>query len=153
DGKVYAAPADSDRLLCLDAAAGRTLWKRDHLDVVHLLGVGQGRVIFTTYRNPREGQLTAGGVRAVGADDGGDEDGWALPDDGGGLVPLGRGLLVGDLVLWPTARKPYGVFAVRQRDGRQPDNPALLHRLPAGNLLYAGGAMIVTGERTMQVFV
>src|SRR5262249_22260418 len=139
-GKLYVAPSDSDHLYCLDPDSGHSLWSRHGLDAVHLLGVGEGRLIFTTWRNPRQGRLFAGGLRAVDAETGSDTGGWSLPDDGGGLAPLGRGLLAGDLVLWPTARRrPFGVFAVRQRDGRQPDNPTLLHRIPSGNLVYAGG--------------
>ena len=30
---------------------------------------------------------------------------------------MGRGLLIGDLVLWPTGRARCGVIAVRQEDG------------------------------------
>jgi outer membrane protein assembly factor BamB len=152
-GKVYVAPSDCESLFCLDPTTGATIWQRERLDVVHLLGVGQGRLIFTTWRNPRQGKLHAGGLRAVGADDGSDHTGWSLPDDGGGLAPFGRGLLVGDLVLWPTARQPYGVFAVRQKDGQQPDNPALLHRLPAGNLVYANGCLLVADQQTLHAFV
>ncbi len=153
NGLIYAAPTDSESLLCLDPATGATVWQRDRLDVVHLLGVGQAKLIFTTWHNPREGKLYTGGLRAVGALDGSDRTGWSLPDDGGGLAPFGRGLLVGDLVLWPTARKPFGVFAVRQSDGRQPDNPSLLHRLPSGNLVYANGCLLVTDQQTMYAFV
>ncbi len=80
-------------MLCLDPATGEKLWDRGPLEVVHLLGVGEGRLIFTTPT----------GLRAVGADDG--VDAWALPDGGGGLAPAGRGLLIGDLVLWPTAAR------------------------------------------------
>jgi len=65
EGKLYAAPSDSNRLLCLDPVTGATLWQRERLDVVHLLGVGQGRLIFTTWRNPKQGKLFAGGLRAV----------------------------------------------------------------------------------------
>jgi outer membrane protein assembly factor BamB len=142
---VYAAPADSDQLLCLDAQTGRTLWERERLDVVDLLGVGQGRLIFST----------RSGLRAVGAANGSDRDGWVLPDSGGALPPMGRGLLIGDLVLFSTDRVPWGVFAVRQRDGRQPDanDPALLHRIPSGNLVYADGCLVVAGRRTLSVFV
>ena len=152
-GKVYVAPIDSDTLYCLDPVTGSVIWQRDRLDVVHLLGVGQGRLIFTTWRNPRQGALFAGGLRAVGADDGSDEAGWMLPDDGGGLVPFGRGLLVGDLVLWPTVRRPFGVFAVRQVDGRQPDNPSLLHRIPSGNLVWANDCLLVADRTTLWAFV
>ncbi len=153
DGRLYVAPNDSDWLLCLAPETGRTIWERRGLDAVHLLGVGQGRLIFTARRNPGTGRSNAGGLRAVGASDGSDSEGWSLPDDGGGLAPMGRGLLVGDLVLWPTARSPYGVFAVRQLDGRQSDNPALLHRMPAGNLVFANGCLVVAGRRTLSVFV
>src|SRR5262249_29219891 len=115
--------------------------------------VGQGRLIFSHRANTAPGRLAVGGLRAVGARDGSDDEGWQIPDDGGGLTPMGRGLLLGDLVLWPTARAPSGVFAVRQSDGRQADNPALLHRLPSGNLTWANGALLVTTRRVMYAFV
>jgi outer membrane protein assembly factor BamB len=146
-GRLYVAPADSDHLLCLDPATGRTLWEREAIKVVHLLGVGRGRLIFTT----------DDGLRAVDASDG--RDIWAVPDQGGGLVPAGRGLLIGDLVLWPTVRKRGDVaaegvvYAVRQEDGRLADDPTLLHRLPAGNLAYANGCLAVADRRTLSVFV
>ena len=40
NGRVYAAPGEGDGLLCVDASTGRTLWHREAIDVVHLLGVG-----------------------------------------------------------------------------------------------------------------
>jgi len=136
-GRLYVAPSDADRLLCMDVLTGRILWERDRLRVVHLLGVGQGRLIFTT----------PGGLRAVEAAGGGDL--WALPDGSGLLPPLGRGLLVGDLVLWPTVR---GVFAVRQADGLQADNPTLLDRVPPGNLAYGNGCLAVADRSRLTVF-
>jgi outer membrane protein assembly factor BamB len=149
-GRLYVAPADSDLLLCLDPADGRTLWERQRLDVVHLLGVGEGRLIFTTPK----------GLRAVNAVDGGDRGGWLLPDDGT-LAPMGRGMLIGDLVLWPTAQRrddglPGGrerVYAVRQRDGRPVEDPTVLHGLPAGNLVYANGCLAVADRAVLSVFV
>ncbi len=154
-GRLYVAPADSDRLLCLDPATGRTLWEREAMKVVHLLGVGQGRLIFSTTK----------GLRAVGAADGSDEAGWIVPDGsdgrtpGDGLTPAGRGLLIGDLVLFPTTQKRSSsslqtvVYAIRQRDGRPADDPALLHRLPAGNLIYANGCLVVADRHTLSIFV
>lgn len=146
-GRLYVVPEDSDHLLCLDPATGRTLWEREAIKAVHLLGVGCGRLIFTT----------EDGLRAVDASDG--RDIWAVPDQGGGLTPAGRGLLIGDLVLWPTVRKRSDaatagvVYAVRQEDGRLADDPTLLHRLPAGNLAYANGCLAVADRRTLSVFV
>jgi len=148
DGRLYIAPADSDRLLCLDPASGRTLWEREAMKVVHLLGVGQERLIFSTVE----------GLRAVGAADGSDAAGWMVPDAGGPRAPMGRGLLIGDLVLWPTVRPgdlstPSGVEVVRQSDGRPAGDPSLLHRLPAGNLVYANGCLAVADRQTLSVFV
>jgi outer membrane protein assembly factor BamB/tetratricopeptide (TPR) repeat protein len=147
-GRLYAAPADSDSLLCLDPATGRTLWERQPLSLVHLLGVGQGRLIFTTPK----------GLRAVRADDG--DDAWFFPQ-AGELMPAGRGLLLGDLILFPTTQvrdalssSPSAVvYAVRQSDGRAADDPARLHRLPSGNLVYANGCLAVADQKTLSVFV
>ncbi len=147
-GRLYVAPADSDTLLCLDPATGRTLWELGPLRVVHLLGVGQGRLIFTTPT----------GLRAVRADNG--HPVWAVPDTGS-LTPAGRGLLIGDLVLFPTTQVRYPdspriegvVYALRQSDGRPADDPTKLHRLPAGNLAYANGILAVADRQTLFVFV
>ena len=148
EGRLYVAPADSDTLLCLDPATGRTLWELQPLRIVHLLGVGQGRLIFTTPT----------GLRGVRADNGNPI--WAVPDSGG-LTPAGRGLLIGDLVLFPTTqvrdsgapRPETMVYAIRQSDGRPADDPANLHRLPAGNLAYANGILAVADQQTLSVFV
>ena len=143
NGRLYVAPADYDYILCLDAATGETLWQRGPLEVVDLLGVGDNRLIFTTPT----------GLRAVGADDG--LDAWALPDGGGGLAPAGRGLLIGDLVLWPTAGKGLGsvaVYAVRQRDGVLPDDPNRLWHIPAGNLVYADGCLLCADRQVLTIF-
>ncbi len=145
-GRLYAAPADSDTLLCLDPATGRILWERQPRRIVHLLGVGQGRLIFTTPK----------GLQAVKADDGGDA--WSFPE-AGELMPGGRGLLLGDLILFPTTqtRHPASletvVYVVRQSDGRAADDPAQLHRLPAGNLAYSNGCLVVADRQTLFVFV
>lgn len=148
DDRLYAAPADSDHLLCLDPASGRVLWQRERMRVVHLLGVGRGRLIFAT----------ATGLRAVRAADGSDKDGWVMPDSDV-LPPMGRGLLLGDLVLWPTARwreiggPGFMVYAVRQSDGRPAGDPMLLRRLPAGNLAFAHGCLAVADQQTLTLFV
>jgi outer membrane protein assembly factor BamB len=140
DGRLYVAPADTDKLLCLDPATGAVLWERGDIDLVHLLGVGQGRLIFTT----------PNGLRAVSAVDGTDEGGWAQERDQDKPTPLGRGLLIGDFVLWPTVN---GVFAVRQKDGQETYHPTLKRVLPKGNLLYANGCLVVAGRDVLSVFV
>jgi outer membrane protein assembly factor BamB/tetratricopeptide (TPR) repeat protein len=153
DGHVYAAPGESRGLVCLDAESGRTLWHREAADVVHLLGVGAGRVIFATPT----------GLRAVDAETGGDGNGWShearteYGKDGNrvGWSPAGRGFLAGEYVLWPAVDGAGGmaVHAVRQDDGEPDNDPTLLHRLPVGNLVFAEGCLAVAGRDELVVFV
>ena len=163
NGRIYVAPTDSESLFCLDPATGSILWERDALAVVHLLGVGKGRLIFTTAPGDRgehiEGERPYG-LRAVDANDGSDERGWLFPESGG-LVSVGRGILVGDLVLWPTSApkavndgKGMRVLAVRQIDGRQPPEcPTLLRNIPVGNLVWAEGCLAIADREELWVFV
>jgi outer membrane protein assembly factor BamB/tetratricopeptide (TPR) repeat protein len=153
DGRVYAAPGEGCGLVCLDAETGRTLWHREVVEVVHLLGVGTGRVIFTTPT----------GLRALDAETGSDGNGWShearteYGKDGNrvGWTPAGRGFLAGDYVFWPAIDGAGGmnVFALRQGDGQLEDDPTLLHRLPLGNLVFAEGCLAVAGRDELVVFV
>src|SRR5205807_8673452 len=77
-GRVYAAPADTDRLLCLDAYTGRLIWEREGVEVIHLLGVARGRLI-ATFGGPVRG--IRGLNLRTGADSG--ANGWTIHDDGG----------------------------------------------------------------------
>jgi len=52
DGRIYAAPLDSDRLFCVDAVTGQVCWEEESIEVVHLLGVAHGRVYVTTRDKP-----------------------------------------------------------------------------------------------------
>jgi outer membrane protein assembly factor BamB len=140
-GRLYAAPADYDRLLCLDPATGQLLWERDKVEAVHLLGVTRGRLIFTTPQ----------GIRAIDAATGADRDGWAEPDVES-LPPFGRGFLAGDLVFWPTLTR---LHVLNQADGRQPDelNPRPWQDVPRGNLVFGDGCLVVAGEKVLTVYV
>jgi outer membrane protein assembly factor BamB len=142
DGRLYVAPADSDMLLCLDPVTGRRLWERERVVATQLLGVTGGRLVFTT-RTP------SAGLRAVRAADGADRGGWFQPAGGGAVHSFGRGLLAGDLILWPTVRH---VHVVQAEDGEPADDPSLLHDLPPGNLAYAGGTLVVTDRGRLHVF-
>jgi outer membrane protein assembly factor BamB len=139
-GRLFVAPADYDRLLCLDPATGQLLWQRDKVEVVHLLGVGHGRLIFTTPQ----------GIRAVSAATGSDGDGWAEPDVGD-LPPFGRGFLAGGLVFWPTRSK---LYVLDQADGQQPDDvhPGPWQEIPLGNLAYGDGCLVVAGAKVLTVY-
>lgn len=141
DGKVFVAPIDSDRIMCLDPLSGQVLWQRERLRVAQLLGVKRELLFFTT----------ATGLRCLDAATGTESKAWQqIPGDGSSLPPRGRGLLVGDLILWPTTN---GIFAVRQRDGNPADNPTLLRNLPSGNLLWADECLAVSGPEVIEVYM
>lgn len=130
-GRLLVAPADFAGIFALDAATGELLWESQlPEDVVHLLGVGSGNLIAS-----------------------GDALWWI--DAAGGKVlrrwpdtsPLGqgRGLLMGDQVIWPTHEALY-VF-----DQRVPA-PAESNRSPivltergatGGNLVAAGDLFLI----------
>lgn len=131
-GRVYAAPADTDRLLCLDAYTGRLIWERESVEVVHLLGTARGRLIATV-----GGQVK--GIRGfnlrTGADSG--TGGWTIHDDGGETT-FGRGLVSEEAVVWPTR---HGLQFLNPADGSPLRSP--IHG-SFGNLTYADGVLLVT---------
>lgn len=142
-GRLYAAPADSNRVFCLDPATGELLWERDGIEVVHLLGVAKERLFFTT----------PAGLRAVEAATGADQGGWMQPADGK-LPPFGRGFLAGDWIFWPTQDPHFPLRVVTQDQGDQDQveragepamvfDPTQLRRLRAGNMVYANGCLVV----------
>jgi len=146
-GCVFVAPADSDRVLCLDGQTGRVLWDRDGIEVVQLLGAAQGRLIFTTPR----------GIRALNAATGRDQGGWSQPDEGN-LPGLGRGLLAGGWVFWPTQDPKSPLRAVSQEQGSQQRgedalDPTQLHNLVAGNFALGGGCLVVAGAEELVGYV
>ena len=93
---------------------------------------------------------TLTGLSAVAAADGDSSIGWNLPNVGKRLKTVGRGVLVGNQVLWPTQ---HGVLAVQQDNGRQEYDPTLLRHIPAGNLVYENGVVLVAVSDTLTVFL
>jgi outer membrane protein assembly factor BamB len=153
DGRLFVAPLDSDRLYCLEACTGRVLWERDGLEVVNLLGSSQGRVLFTTRQ----------GVHAVSAATG--LPLWQQPSDGR-LAGLGRGLIAGSWLLWPTRDAKLPLRGVTLAEGRQQKGdeenpyaepallePTLLRHIPAGNVAFGNGCLVVAGTDELVAFV
>lgn len=148
DGRLYVAPLDLDRILCLDAETGRQIWESASLEVIHLLGVARERVILTT-RTPFPGIL------ALEASTGRLLRDWLHPADGSELPTYGRGLLAGDQVLWPTRD---GLRILRQEDGE----PLLLDGLVPvpteerlrylGNLAANDDYLVVTSAEELLVY-
>ncbi|HEX3149800.1 MAG TPA: PQQ-binding-like beta-propeller repeat protein [Gemmataceae bacterium] len=148
-GRIYAAPADTDRLLCIDAFTGHLIWEREGVEVIHLLGVARGRLIATFGGSDR-------GIRGLnlrtGADSG--PNGWTIHDDGGETT-FGRGLVTEEAVVWPTR---HGLHFIDPSDGTPLRSPIRgptaefardvtlpnARPSPFGNLCYADGVLLVT---------
>jgi outer membrane protein assembly factor BamB len=135
--RVVVAPVDSDRLFCLDALTGSSLWECEAVEVVHLLGIYRGRLIFTTPR----------GLCAVAADTGHDDGGWRVPANGS-LPPAGRGLVADGWALFPTQA---GKNSWRGIDGLSGESirgaafcdPATMRLLPPGNAAFGNGCLVI----------
>lgn len=140
DGFVYAAPLDADRLLCIDAISGQVRWEVEGVEVVHLLGVSHNRVFVAT----------RAGLQTYRTSSGRSE--WMQPSDGR-LPSLGRGLIAGSSLFWPTqdAQLPCRVFTLRE--GTQVVDPARLWALPAGNWGFGHGCLAVAGQSELVVYV
>lgn len=155
-GKLYLAPLDAAGVFCLDAASGQLLWHRETIEIVHLLGVSRGRVYCTTPH----------GMRALNVADGSDQGGWLQPADGK-LPGLGRGLLAGSWLFWPTQdpRFPYrgltldeGVqerFSVSKEGPAEPEflEPTMLRTLVPGNMAFGEGCLAIAGLDELAVYV
>jgi outer membrane protein assembly factor BamB/tetratricopeptide (TPR) repeat protein len=139
--RLLVAPLDSDRIFCLDPDTGRTLWERGPLQVLQLLGVAKGRLIFTaTTPTPC--------IRALEEATGNDD--WMQPADGSELKTFGRGLLAGDWVFWPIRSDlRQGVYVLDQETGE----PLLFNQRINGNLAVGDGCLVVAGVRDLSVYV
>lgn len=134
EGRIYVAPGDYDRIICLDSGTGRLLWENGPIEVGQLLGVGHGKLIFTTAAAPR-------GIRGIDAKTGKDLRAWLQPDGGQDLPTIGRGLLVGDKVWWPTRD---GLRILQQEDGQPPATGFTpLDGVPPGNLALGNGCLVI----------
>lgn len=143
-GRLFVAPGDFDRLLCLDPASGATLWERGGLKIVHLLGVAREKLMVTTPRTIRALDVATGA------------DVWQMPDVGTFLAPTGRGMLADDLIFWPTTT---GLKVLQVEDGRPSADfpPAVLdEKMPPerlGNLVYADGCLAVAGPEELAIYL
>jgi hypothetical protein len=154
DGRVYVAPVDSERLLCIDALDGRVHWEAEPVEIVHLLGVAHGRVL----------TATRSGLQAFDAITGRTQ--WLQPSEAR-LPSLGRGLLAGNWLFWPTQDPLLPYRAVTVQEGYQekvrpgasvlpePDryDPTLFTSMPAGNWAFGQGCLAIAGTRELVVYV
>lgn len=149
EGRLLVAPLDSGVLYGLDAATGRVVWEQEALEVVHLLGAARGRAFVATRDGVQALALVTG--RLI----------WRQPA-GGRLPNLGRGLLAGDWLLWPTRDPKLPLRALTQAHGQQRAedgisgpffDPTQLRILPAGNMVFGAGCLAIAGTDELVVFV
>ncbi|MDY3559238.1 PQQ-binding-like beta-propeller repeat protein [Gemmata sp. JC673] len=157
-GRVLVAPADGERVYCLDGATGGVVWGSGPTEGARILGVARGRVIVTV-----TGPLA--GLRGLNLDTGShhrEDGGWVQC----GTLSYGQGVVTDDVILWPSRA---GLYFVRPENGLPtpgrpnplpPPLPTLARSengLPApgrpsplpenrtffGNLVYADGTLVV----------
>jgi hypothetical protein len=132
----------------MDAGDGHVLWSTpagQAADAVHLLGVGEGRLLasgdYLYWFDVNTGQLVGqfpGGRRAIG------------PHVGPSPRGFGRGILAGSQVYWPTRNCLY-VFDQRYPvPVRQPIELTTLGAV-GGNLVAAEGSLIIVGANRLMV--
>jgi outer membrane protein assembly factor BamB/tetratricopeptide (TPR) repeat protein len=129
-GKLLVAPADCESIFALEAGSGELIWETAlPEDVVHLLGVGAGNLLAS-----------------------GDTLWWIDVERGKVLkrwpdtTPLGhgRGILMGDEVVWPTDGELYLFDQQVSPRGSKPRPPLnLSERQAAGGNLVAGGGLLL----------
>jgi outer membrane protein assembly factor BamB len=144
-GRLYVAPLDLDRILCFDADTGHLVWESTLVEVVHLLGVANERLIFTAM-TPHT-LVPQHSIRALDTTTGRVLANWYQPADGNGeLATFGRGLLAGGRVYWPTAA---GLYVLDQETAEViAYDPAI-----RGNLAAANGCLVVAGPEQMAAYV
>jgi outer membrane protein assembly factor BamB len=137
DGLVVVAPADTPNIFALDAVTGETVWSTDRLpDALHLLGVVRRNLLVGGNRLAALDVLS-GSVKFV----------WPESEQAG-IRGMGRGVVAGDEVFWPTRNEIYVIHAIT---GGQSRNPIQLGSVSnsGANLAAAHGRLIVAGTDTL----
>src|SRR5262249_28421090 len=123
DGRIYAAPLDTDRVFCLDAMSGRAIWEADGVEIVHLLGATPRRLLAATRNGMISLEATSGLTE------------WTQPSQGR-LPSLGRGLIAEGTVYWPMQDLTCRALAMN------PESQLLSYLpLPVGNMAFGEGCL------------
>lgn len=139
DGLLIVAPSDAPTIFALDADTGKKVWQQNQLpDALHLLGVVGGHLI-------------ASGPTLSSLDIASGHIEWIWPDsDRAGIRGLGRGLVAGNEVFWPTRNE---IYVIDPQTGAQTRSPIKLAPLTGGaNLAVSQGRLIAAGYDRLMVF-
>jgi hypothetical protein len=140
EGLVVVAPADTPAIFALDAKTGQMLWSTDQMpDALHLLGVVRHNLIVAGNRLSAV-DIRTGKMKFV----------WPESQNAG-IRGMGRGLVAGDEIFWPTRNEIYVIHGVTGARSRAP--------IPFGpisdggaNLAAANGRLIVAGYDKIMAF-
>jgi outer membrane protein assembly factor BamB len=139
-GLVVVAPADTPSIFALDADTGQMIWSTDKLpDALHLLGVVRQN-------------LMVGGHRLSAIDIRTGKIKFTWPESQtAGIRGMGRGLVAGDEIFWPTRNEIYVIHGVT---GARSRTPIRLGAISDGgaNLAAANGRLLVAGHDKIMVF-
>jgi outer membrane protein assembly factor BamB len=136
-GMVVVAPWDTPNVFALDANTGRLIWSTNQLaDALHLLGVVGNSLVATGNRvwslDIRTGQVRFAWPESIHA----------------GIRGMGRGVLAGNEIFWPTRKE---IFFFDARTGTRTRSPVDLSFISdsGANLIAASGYLIVVGHDKM----
>lgn len=134
------APADTPDVFCLDAETGQILWSNDRFpDAMHLLGVVGDNLVVS-------------GNRLAALDVGTGELQFNWPEsETAGIRGMGRGIIAGDEVFWPTRSEIYVVDGASGAQRRPPIRIGEISNCGA-NLAAARGRLIVAGYDKIMVW-
>ncbi len=138
DGLLFVAPSDTPAIFALDADTGKMVWQQNQLpDVLQLLGV-VGK------------QLIASGERLASLDVSSGHINWTWPEsDRAGIRGMGRGVLAGSEIFWPTRTE---ILVIDPKTGSQTRPPISLSPLAGGaNLAASHGRLVVAGYDKLMV--
>lgn len=140
DGLLVVAAADTPSVFALDAETGQTIWTTDQMpDALHLLGVVRQNLAIGGNRL-RIVDIRSGQVRFI----------WPASEHAG-IRGMGRGLVAGDEIFWPTRSEIYAFNAVTGARTRTPIDIGSLTDCGA-NLAAAHGRLIVAAHDTLMAF-
>jgi hypothetical protein len=137
DGVLIVAPSDAPAVFALDATTGKLLWKNDDLeDVLHLLGVADNNLIVSG-KQLHAIDVRSGAPRFV----------WPESPHAG-IRGMGRGVIAGNEIFWPTRDTIYVLNAVTGQRTRAPIDIRHISQTGA-NLTAAHGHLLIAGPNTL----
>jgi hypothetical protein len=140
DGLLIVAPCDTQSLFALDADTGRRVWAIDELrDAIDLLGVVRQNLVVSGHRL-RILDVRSGETRFV----------WPESEQAG-IRGMGRGLVAGNEIFWPTRHEIYVVDAASGARSRPPISLASVGDCGA-NLAAAAGYLVAAGRDKLMAF-